>query len=74
MAKSNGALYGVGMDDQGDIARGAPRHWVEALDRAEAEVAAGLAVDGAAVRQRLRDSVARMEAAVAPKAGATTRP
>ena len=61
------------MDDQGDIARAAPRHWVEALDRAEAKVAAGLAVDGAAVRQRLRDSVARMEAAVAPNAGAKTR-
>src|SRR6202044_2280945 len=48
--------YGLGMDDQGDIARGAPRHWVGALDRAETEVAAGLAVDGAAVRQRLRDT------------------
>jgi len=62
------------MDDQADISHGAPRHWIDALDRAETQVAAGLAVDGAAARQRLRDSIARMESEVAPKAGAKKRP
>ncbi len=45
-----------------------PPHWIEALDRAEADVAAGRVYDGAAVRQRLRDSIRRMQAEADAKA------
>jgi hypothetical protein len=39
-----------------------PPHWIEALDRAESDFAAGRVYDGEAVRQRLRDSIGRMQA------------
>ena len=48
------------MTDQADTAREPPTEWINALDRAEADVAVGRVFDGAAVRQRLRDSIARM--------------
>jgi hypothetical protein len=37
-----------------------PSGWIEALERSEAELAAGLTVPGEAVRQRQRDSIARL--------------
>ena len=55
------------MTDQPDTTRDPPQALVEALDRAEADVAAGRVSDGVAVRQRLRDSIKRMQA------GTTTR-
>ena len=47
------------MDDTAPLT--APPEWIAALDRAEADVAAGRVSDGAAVRQRLRDSIKRMQ-------------
>jgi hypothetical protein len=46
----------------------APSGWLEALERAEADLAAGRVYDGAAVRQRLRDSIKRMQAEAKTKA------
>ena len=45
-----------------DTPRHAPAALVEALDRGLADAAAGRTVDGTAMRQRLRDSIERMEA------------
>ena len=45
-----------------------PPAWVEALDRAEADLAAGRVYDSAAVRQRLQDSIKRMQAEADTKA------
>ena len=39
----------------------APAGWLEALDRAEADVAAGRVVDGAAIHGELAASIRRME-------------
>lgn len=36
--------------------------WSQALDESRADLAAGRTVDGGAMRQRLRDSIKRMEA------------
>lgn len=44
--------------------RRAPAALHEALDRSLADAAAGRTVDGQVVRQRLRDSIQRMEAAL----------
>jgi hypothetical protein len=41
----------------------APAGWLEILEESEAELAAGLTVPGEFVRQMLRDSLARLEAA-----------
>ncbi len=41
----------------------APAGWLEVLEESEAELAAGLRVSGDVVRQMLRDSLARLEAA-----------
>jgi hypothetical protein len=38
-----------------------PPDWIEALARSDAQVAAGQAVPSGLVRQRLRDSIARLE-------------
>jgi hypothetical protein len=40
----------------------APTGWLEALSESEAELAAGETVPGEVVRQRLLDSIARIEA------------
>jgi len=40
----------------------APAGWLEAIAESEAELAAGLTVPGDVVRQRLLDSIARIEA------------
>jgi hypothetical protein len=48
----------------------APDGWLKILEESQAELAAGLSVPGDAVRQKLRDSLARLEAArdtVAPR-------
>ena len=39
-----------------------PAGWLEALAESEAELAAGQTVPGEAIRQRLRDAIARLEA------------
>lgn len=43
----------------------APQHWVDALDRSAAEIAAGRTVPIEPVLDRLRASIARMRAAEA---------
>jgi hypothetical protein len=43
-----------------------PAEWAEALERSEAQLAAGQIVSGDAVRKRLRASIARMEARLEP--------
>jgi hypothetical protein len=40
----------------------APAGWLQALAESEAELAAGLTVPGEAVRQRVCDAIARLEA------------
>jgi hypothetical protein len=51
-----------------------PAGWSAALAESEAQLAAGQIVPGEAVRQGLRDSIARLEAkqAGAPQRGATS--
>jgi hypothetical protein len=39
-----------------------PAGWLEALAKSEAQLAAGLTVPGEAVRRRLHDALARLEA------------
>lgn len=54
------------VDDTGDKNRNAaPAGWLEALARSEADVAAGRTVPGEAVMERLRKTIAEMEAAEA---------
>jgi hypothetical protein len=48
------------MDEETDATRQAPQHWLDRLEAAQAEIEAGRAIDGAAMRQRLRDSLARL--------------
>jgi hypothetical protein len=52
----------------------APAGWLEALAESEAQLAAGQTVPGEAVRQGLRDSIARLETkqATAPQRGTTS--
>jgi hypothetical protein len=50
------------MDDQTVPGQPAPRAWVEALDEAEAQVAAGQAVPAAEVHDLLHEAIARIEA------------
>ena len=49
------------MDDAPTPTR-APIGWLEALAQSEAELAAGMTVCGDVVHQRIRDSIARIEA------------
>ena len=49
------------MSDETHIEEPPPQIWTDALDRADADVAAGRVYDGSAVRQRLRDSAKRMQ-------------
>jgi hypothetical protein len=44
-----------------------PPGWIEALDRAEADVAAGRTVDAATIHAKLRVGIERMEARKAAK-------
>lgn len=60
-------LYHPAMDQDNDTLRPPPAGWLESLERSEAQLAAGQVVSGAAVRQRLRDSIARMEARLEPE-------
>jgi hypothetical protein len=57
-----------GMDDTESIDQHDVRRWAEALRRSEAEAAAGQAVSGEAMRNRLRASIARMESKLEPRA------
>jgi hypothetical protein len=53
-----------------DTVRNAPAGWLEILAESEAQIATGQVVPPEVVRQRLRDSIARLEA----KQAATPRP
>jgi hypothetical protein len=57
-----GFIYYPPMDDN-PTHTPAPAGWLEILEESEAELAAGLTVSGKVVRQMLRDSLARLEAA-----------
>ena len=52
--------YSQQMNDHPDTP--APPAWREALERSRADVAGGRVVDGASVRRRIKESIARMEA------------
>jgi hypothetical protein len=43
-----------------------PQNWIDALDRAEADVAAGCVVDGAEMHRKLKASIERMKQGVLP--------
>jgi hypothetical protein len=55
----------MGMDDVRPLP--APPGWLEALDRAEADVAAGRTVDAETIHTKLRAGIERMEARQAAK-------
>lgn len=50
------------MDQDDTPSLPAPAGWLEALDRSEADLAAGRVVSGDSVMQRLRRTIAEMEA------------
>lgn len=54
--------YRSAMDHDNDIPCSAPAGWLEALERSEADVAAGRTVPLEPVLERMRDSIKRMEA------------
>jgi hypothetical protein len=56
--------YNIDMDDTPN--NPVPAEWAEALERSEAQLAAGQTVSGDSVRKRLRASIARMEAQLEP--------
>jgi hypothetical protein len=60
------------MDDRPDPAP-APPGWLEALDRADADLAAGRTVPGDAIMRRLRETLAEMEAKRLNKPARITR-
>lgn len=57
------------MTDEVDPERKAPKEWVDALDEAEADLAAGRICDGAIIHAELRASIERMERGEAPADG-----
>lgn len=60
--------------DHDDAPRPIPAGWQESLDRSDADLAAGRTVPGEAVMERLRQTLAEMEAdtaATAPAGGTT---
>ncbi len=59
--------------DQDDTPRTPPAHWLEALERSEADVAAGRTVPLEPVLARLRESIERMEARQAAQDAKATR-
>ena len=54
--------YRPAMDQDNDISRPPPAGWLEALERSEADLAAGRTVPLEPVLERMRDSIKRMEA------------
>jgi hypothetical protein len=54
------------MDQQDDVTLPPPAGWIEALERSEAQLAAGQIVDGATVMRELHECVASMEATPSP--------
>jgi hypothetical protein len=48
-----------GQDETDQIA---PQEWIDALDRSDADIAAGRVVSGDGLMQRLRESIAEMKA------------
>lgn len=53
------------MDDRTDTPRRAPQEWIDALEEAEADVAAGRTVDGQVIHEQLRRALAELEAEMA---------
>ncbi len=49
-----------------DDTRPPPQNWIDALDRAEADVAAGRVVDGAEIHRELAGSIERMRHGAPP--------
>ncbi len=52
-------LMAHGQDETDQIA---PQEWIDALDRSDADIAAGRVVSGDGLMQRLRESIAEMKA------------
>jgi hypothetical protein len=51
------------MDDQKPIPSSAPQHWLDALERGEADIVAGRIIPASEIRALLREDILRMEAA-----------
>ena len=49
------------MEDNADGKRQAPAGWLEALERSQADLAAGRTVDGSVIMARLRQTLDEME-------------
>lgn len=58
------------MDHDDDAPRPSPPGWLEALERSEADLEAGRTVPGEVVTERLRRTIAEMEADAERAAGA----
>ena len=65
MANAADLPYNEDMDEQ--IPRQPPQDWLDALDRADADLAAGRTVDGDRILSDLRRTIAEMEARHAGK-------
>ena len=59
------------MDHNDDAPHPVPAGWLEALERSEADLAAGRTVPGEVVMERLRQTIAEMEANAERAAGAS---
>ena len=60
MAREPAIRYLAGMDDPSSVPL--PKEWLDALDRADADVAAGHTVSGETIMRRLRQTLGDMEA------------
>jgi len=65
VAREPAIRYPAGMDDPSSVPP--PREWLDALDRADADVAAGHTVSGEAIVRRLRQTLGTMEARAVDK-------
>lgn len=61
------------MHSPDDAPRDAPQAWLDSIARGEADLAAGRLVSGAAIKRRIRQSIAEMQAA-APDTAETEAP
>lgn len=61
--------YHCTMDQDDDAPRPMPPGWLEALERSDADLAAGRTVPGEVVMERLRRTIAEIEADAKPRLG-----
>jgi hypothetical protein len=73
IAKPDPSVYYPTMDDQSHEAdQTPPQEWIDALARADADVAAGRLVDGAEIHRDLQAALDRMQDRAARKAKAAS--